>query len=71
MTGRAELRVTHHTGTFVATSCRVEAGWVHVEGRWRRRIGANHCELRYGPLIRRTWPHRTIVEIRWDEQVAT
>jgi len=43
----------------------VEAGVVTASGRWRRRMGANHAELRYGPVETCSWPICRVESIKW------
>lgn len=59
----AEIRVAGRV--FVAETCSLEAGIVTATGRWRRRMGANHAELRYSPIETCSWPIRRVDRIRW------
>lgn len=67
MTGAAELRIAGRPGVFLAETCRVEGAVVHVRGRWRYRVGANHADFRYGELVSYSWPLGRCREIRWAE----
>lgn len=64
MTGPAELRVRGR-GVFIADECILERGAVTATGRWRRRMGANHADVRYGPLQTCSWPISRIEKILW------
>jgi hypothetical protein len=67
----AEIRLTGRGGVFVAHACRLsEDGlWLHAEGRWRRRLGANHTELRFDEPRAYTWPAGIVLEIRWTGEL--
>ena len=61
----AEIRVHGERGVFVATTCTLEPGICHADGRWRRGVGLNNTEdARSGPRSY-TWPTRELRRIRW------
>jgi hypothetical protein len=71
MTGAAEIRVAGHPGEmFVADSCTVEGPWLHAEGRWRTRVGANHADLRWSDPTSYTWQSAAVLEIRWAQDAT-
>lgn len=71
MSRAAEIRVVGHGEMFVADTCRVEGPWVHADGRWRTRFGANHNEVRWSEPRAYTWPAGEVAEIRWAPGTAT
>lgn len=66
MTGSAEVRIAGRVGLFVADVATVDGLWLHAEGRFRTRVGANHGEFRWGELAAYSWPVGEVVEIRWQ-----
>jgi hypothetical protein len=70
MSGAAEIRVEGRPGVFVAAAARIDGGAVHAEGRWRRRVGPNNDELRFGEQRSYTWPLARCAEIRWQQATA-
>lgn len=70
MTGAAEVRISGRGGLFIADTATVAGPWLHAEGRWRTRSGANHAELRYGDQAAYTWPASEVTEIRWQEMTG-
>lgn len=68
MSGSAEIRLVDRPGVFIADTCRLENGVIHACGRFRRRTGANHAVLSYGPEQRYSWPLHQTTEILWTEQ---
>jgi hypothetical protein len=70
MTGPAEIRVTGHGQIFVADEAEVDGGWVHVEGRFRARVGANHQDVSWGPRATYSWPVGRVREIRWAQEAT-
>ena len=65
MTGRADIVLADRRGIFEADQCEISANWIHAEGRWRTRTGANYSTISYSEPRRYTWPHRSIAEVRW------
>ena len=65
MSGAAEIRIGGRVGIFVADTCTVDGSWLHVEGRWRTRGGANNAELRWSEPAAYSWPVSEVVEVRW------
>lgn len=72
MTGTAEIRVAGHgSEMFVADTCTVEGPWLHAQGRWRTRVGANYADLRWSKPTSYTWPVAEVLEVRWRPQPRT
>jgi hypothetical protein len=67
LTGAAEVRVHGHGQVFVADEAEVDGGWVHVVGRFRARVGANHQDVSWGPPATYSWPVSQVREIKWRE----
>ena len=65
MTGRADIVLAGRHKIFEADQCEISGHWVHAEGRWRTRTGANYATISYSEPCRYTWPHRSIAEVRW------
>jgi hypothetical protein len=61
----AEIRLRGARGVFVATTCQLEPSFVHVTGRWRRRVGLNHSEESWSDPRVYTWPSAAVAQIKW------
>jgi hypothetical protein len=67
----AEIRIAdRRSEMFVADACRVTDGWIHAEGCWRTRVGANHADVRWSDLRSYSWPASAVHEVRWQRGAA-
>lgn len=67
----AEVRIHGQVGVLVCGSCSIDAGLVHVEGRWRRRIGLNNTEEQWSGPRAYSFPVAELRRIRWLRSEAT
>lgn len=67
MSGAAEIRLADRAGrVFAADKATIEGPWLHAEGRWRSRTGANYSESRFSEPMAYTWNAAHVVEVRWS-----
>lgn len=69
MTGPAEIRLVDRAGRmFVAEKATIEGPWVHAEGRWRSRVGANNSDFSFSAPMAYTWNAAQVAEVRWGTE---